>query len=766
MSSEYDHDVLASRALARLGMAAAELRAAAAELSRLAASAIGLLSPVLNLDTPQTWSSPWQRRATARLDGWARALRGSADAMVLRSHWYVRTAEAFDAAVTTAAGAARWPGLDLDGSLPADSDRVGSGRNGPTGSSGASGSKAAGAGGGRSTGEGDVAGRSHPSGTPFTVLLPQLPRLPAGWDVPDQDLLRDLVTGDGAGPTDPFLTGPLGAGRWPLGRPAAAAGAWDADIWAGGAGSAAARAGTASASGGADPPVHGGDLGGGGPVIFDPDLLGALAGRLRDAATDAAGLAVAVARTDETALAAIVSALTAAAAAAGAPGGGLAGILGAGAGARPAAAFRVAGLPMATDVLRMGGHAVAAGGPGLAVAVDRRTAHYLAAEEAVRAGGVLIDQRAWFDDAPPPSLGRIRAAAAECLALIGTDAGALSTGDVREVGRRLAVLPPATREAVVSRLRGEPLRVLLRAFDRLRRSVGVGSDQELAALAAVPDLLLASAPTAMLAELVDLLPDFEPGLPAAGGSAAMPGTDEANRADSVVRDGVSTSDVGQGGLGDCYLAAVLVGLARQRPDLLVDGIRENPNGTFTVTFYRDGRPFPVTVTRALPGLPDGDATGVGDAGGGVAGGARPVPTMAAFDLEGRPELWAAVYEKAYARLHGGYDALGGGDPGVAASDLIGHQHHAVSPGAIGVADVASRLAAGDVITVSTRPTLVDGPPTGLVSRHAYAVLAADVEGGRLLLRNPWMSSDGELVRWFRWDELRPHLRVVTLTPTS
>jgi len=95
----------------------------------------------------------------------------------------------------------------------------------------------------------------------------------------------------------------------------------------------------------------------------------------------------------------------------------------------------------------------------------------------------------------------------------------------------------------------------------------------------------------------------------------------------------------------------------------------------------------------------------------------------------------------------------------------------VAPGSVGVAEVATRLAAGDVVTVSTLPA---GPPGaagpasagGLVGQHAYAVLAADVAGGRLLLRNPWGSPGVELTRWYRWDELRPHLRAVTLTPTS
>ncbi|MDT3446658.1 C2 family cysteine protease [Pseudofrankia sp. BMG5.37] len=708
---------LERRAPAALGSAAAELRAAALELRGLAATASGLLDPVLSLDTPETWSSPWQRRATARVDGWLRALGGGVEAMAARARWYIRAADAFEAAAAV----------------------------GPT---------AVGAGG--AAGEGGAGDGAGPPGAPHVGLVPRLPEMPPGWDIPDTALLRELATGTGTGSADPFLAGPLGAGGWQGSRPSPSGDAWAVDVWAG----------VGPAGRGVDGGAHGGDLGGGGPVSFDPGLLGALAGRLRAAGTAAVGLATAVGRTDETALDTVVAVLGAAAAA---TGGGLAQALGAAVSASPPGTFRLAGLPTTTDVLRLGAHAVAVGGPDLAAAIERRTAHFVAAEEAVRAGGVLIDPRAWFDDAPPPSLGWIRTAAAGLVALVGTDPGALSAADMREVGRRLAALPPAAREAVVSRLRGQPLQVLTGALARLLRHVAAGSDDELEALAAVPDLLLASAPAAMLTELVRLLPVLEPAPPGTGTpSSDGVDVDEANRADPVVRDGVSTSDVGQGGLGDCYLAAVLIGLARQRPDLLVEGIRENPNGTLTVTFYRDGRPFPVTVTRALPGLPTGDAAG--GAGGGGAGGARPVPTMAAFDLAGRPELWAAVYEKAYARLYGGYDAINGGDPGAAATDLTGHPHRAVPPGSISVAGVASRLAAGDVITVSTRPGVADEPAAGsaagLVGQHAYTVLAADVAGGRLLLRNPWSSPGEELARWYRWDELRSCLRAVTLTPTS
>ncbi|MBL7486543.1 C2 family cysteine protease, partial [Frankia sp. AgW1.1] len=496
--------------------------------------------------------------------------------------------------------------------------------------------------------------------------------------------------------------------------------------------------------------------GGDGPVACAAGRRGARAGRRRAAGTAAARLTGAVDATEDQALHAAVLALTELVAS---TGDGLGGAIGAVVAVGPPGSFRVAGLAAATDVLRLGAHVVAVGAPRLAASLDRRMAHFAAAEDAVRAGGLLIDQRAWFDDAPAPSLRQIRSVAAGLVALIGTEPKALSAGEVREVGRRLAALPPAAREAVISRLRGAPLAVFAAAVTRLKKRLAARTRAELTALTAVADLLLASAPTAMLDELVRLLPDLEPAPPGPGGPrGGAPGADgaDADRTDAVVRDGIFSSDVGQGGVDDCYLAAALVGLARQRPALLADGIRENANGTFTVTLYRDGRAFPVTVTRDLPGLASGD--GLGDAAG------RPARTgMAAYDGTGRPELWAAVYEKAYARAHGGYDSINGGDPGVATSDLTGRPHRTLRPGEVSVGELAARLAAGDVVIVST-----DGEAprvgSGLVGRHAYTVLAVDVAGGRVQLRNPWEHPGRELTAWYRWDDLRPGLLAVTLTP--
>lgn len=699
---DYADDRVA-RLPAAVAGACARLRDAATQLGRLAVATSALLEPVAELNTTETWSAPWQRRSTARIDAWQQALTAGAGAMGARSSWYARVADALEAAA--GAAAARAAGL-------------------------------VGVAGGPGGGGGSAAGTPVASPAPMTAAATlELPAMPRGWDVPDQALIRALGAGllDRSGPAEPYAAGLPTARGLPI--------------------TSVAPTGAANPGAAAAP---GGDVGGDGPVAFDPVRLRALAGRLRDAGVAAARLAGGVGATEQEAVRTVTAAVNEIVAV---TDGGLGGVVGAGAVVRPAGTFRVAGLPLATDVLGLGPRVVAADGPSLAASLDRRMAHFAAAEDAVRTGGVLIDQRAWFDDAPPPSLGRIRSVAAGLVALIGTEPKALAAGEVREVGRRLAELPPATREAVIGRLRGAPLAVLAAAVTRLTKGLAARTRAELVALAAVPDLLLASAPAVMLDELVWLLPDLEPAPPGGGHRAGAPGADgaDAGRRDPVIRDGISSADVGQGGVDDCYLAAALIGLARQRPALLADNIRENANGTLTVTLYRDGRAFPVTVTRDLPGLAAGDGDG---------GGARPARTgMAAYDATGQPELWAAVYEKAYARAHGGYDSINGGDPGVATSDLTGRPHRTLRPSAVTVQALATSLAAGEVVIVSTGD---DAPrvESGLVSRHAYTVLAVDVAGGRVRLRNPWEHPGQELSAWYRWDELRPGLLAVALTPLS
>ena len=67
------------------------------------------------------------------------------------------------------------------------------------------------------------------------------------------------------------------------------------------------------------------------------------------------------------------------------------------------------------------------------------------------------------------------------------------------------------------------------------------------------------------------------------------------------------SDVVQGDDGDCWFLAALGTLVLRDPGFPAQHIEQNLNGTYTVTFYRDGKPVEITVDGLLPTRSDGGA---------------------------------------------------------------------------------------------------------------------------------------------------------------
>ncbi|WP_263864097.1 C2 family cysteine protease, partial [Candidatus Frankia nodulisporulans] len=212
---------------------------------------------------------------------------------------------------------------------------------------------------------------------------------------------------------------------------------------------------------------------------------------------------------------------------------------------------------------------------------------------------------------------------------------------------------------------------------------------------------------------------------------------------------------------DCYLAAALVGFAAQDPDRLAAGIRRNPNGTATVTLHpgadRGEGATPTNVTAT-------NVTVTANLAQGLVRMRRDGPVgwqelaVDADNADGRGELWPALYEKAFARLRGGYPALGYGSTVAALSTLTGHRASWRDARRIGSDDLAAALGDGEVVLVTTRERT---RPAGLVAAHAYAVLAVDSARGQVLLRNPWDPPTGETnERWYDWSAVRGDVRTV------
>jgi len=197
---------------------------------------------------------------------------------------------------------------------------------------------------------------------------------------------------------------------------------------------------------------------------------------------------------------------------------------------------------------------------------------------------------------------------------------------------------------------------------------------------------------------------------------------------SLTVNGFGSDDGVQGGLGDCYFISSMMAVANTHPEILQKAIKDNGNGTYTVTFWqRDNadsapRPVKVTVDDKIP-----EAKGAPQYVGSRSG----------------KEIWPEILEKAYAQWHGGYEDIQGGMGANALSALTGAR-----PGFFPVNeemktdDVWSQLksacsSGGCVVADSTG--FGHEKVAGVVSDHTYTVLGVEEKNGQRMvkLRNPW-----------------------------
>ncbi|OHV29433.1 hypothetical protein CC117_08385 [Parafrankia colletiae] len=410
---------------------------------------------------------------------------------------------------------------------------------------------------------------------------------------------------------------------------------------------------------------------------------------------------------------------------------------------------------------------VAAQAGEMAEAIDRRLTEIDAAESLARRPAPSPDQ-AWrpADRAVPRPAARGSAASEGPVAglamLIGTDPLRLGVAELAEIAVRLARLAPGELTSVIGGLRGRPLEVLAAAVALAPSRLDLSTLRRLPAVVALGDLILRQAPPPMVSEVARLFPGLEPPVVEQGPSWSRALGPTASTGGFVRRGhsrspvwvrGATAADVGQGRLGDCYFLAALLGVVHADPGLLRENLRENANGTVTVTLYTGrglraasatgsaGRSaVEITVTRSLPvDRRTGQEIGADT-----------------DNADGDPELWPALYEKAYARLVGSYAGIEGGDPAAAMRQLTGAEAVGVPPANVEVPDIAGRLAAGDVVTVVTRNRTGGG--SALVPAHAYAILGADEHTGRILLRNPWdQTASDDRLDWRSWEEIRAEL---------
>ncbi|KAM5358030.1 hypothetical protein ACJZ2D_015669 [Fusarium nematophilum] len=239
--------------------------------------------------------------------------------------------------------------------------------------------------------------------------------------------------------------------------------------------------------------------------------------------------------------------------------------------------------------------------------------------------------------------------------------------------------------------------------------------------------------------------------------------------------GFSSSDIKQGASGDCWWLAALATIAH-RKDLMkkICVARDEECGVYGFVFYRDGEWISTVVddNLYLTEKDFGQDTQIYDATGKKARLHKKQKQSGSEALffakcEDANETWLPLLEKAFAKVHGDYQALDGGWAGTAVEDLTGGVTTVVAGNRVLRKErlwremVGSENEDGEFVFGLSASGPGEDYKNGLVLRHAYSILrATEVEnekgdkvrlvkiryvpkpaGARLCLhasnRNPW-----------------------------
>ncbi|KAJ7589146.1 hypothetical protein C8J56DRAFT_937820 [Mycena floridula] len=221
-------------------------------------------------------------------------------------------------------------------------------------------------------------------------------------------------------------------------------------------------------------------------------------------------------------------------------------------------------------------------------------------------------------------------------------------------------------------------------------------------------------------------------------------------------EGASSNDLVQGGIGDCWFISALAVVSTA--DGLVDKCcvaRDEQVGIYGFIFFRDGKWVNVIIDDLLyTQVPKWDELGgteqlmyQNDKAKYEASARKGTQSLLFARSGTEGETWVPLIEKAFAKLHGSYAALEGGETGEGIEDLTG--------------GVTTFIPSKDILDIEKFWTdellkankdrlfacaYMSGSvfsASGLIANHAYAVLrAVEVNGKQfVIVRNPWGKSE-------------------------
>ncbi|XP_075987932.1 calpain-A-like isoform X3 [Anticarsia gemmatalis] len=223
-------------------------------------------------------------------------------------------------------------------------------------------------------------------------------------------------------------------------------------------------------------------------------------------------------------------------------------------------------------------------------------------------------------------------------------------------------------------------------------------------------------------------------------------------------EGYSRFDVQQGELGDCWLLAAVANLTLHRK-LFFQVVPDDQNfdegeyaGVFHFRFWQYGRWVDVVIDDRLPTYRG---------------------KLVFLHSPERNEFWSALLEKAYAKLHGSYEALKGGSTCEAMEDFTGgvtemYDMAELPPNFFTILLKAYERNSLVGCSIEPDPNILEAEtPAGLIRGHAYSVTKVkyvDIEtpnrSGKiplLRLRNPW----GNEAEWNGpWSDKSPEWRYI------